>query len=67
MRAVSSPRFRLGPAWLLIVALAGAVALALALLVFAGGMSGSGLDRVPDGPLLGPFRWLPDGGHLATV
>lgn len=67
MRAVSSPRFHRGPSWPVIIALAAVVVLSVVLLVFAGGMSGSGLDPVPDGQFLGPFRWLPEGGHPATV
>jgi hypothetical protein len=60
MHAGSSPLYRLVLTypWL---ALAIGVALlsGLALLAFAGSLSGNGLDPSPETILVGPFRWLP--------
>lgn len=60
MRVVSLPSFHLGPAALLSIgALVAVLILGSALLAFAGQLFSVPLDPSPDGPLLGPFRWVP--------
>lgn len=60
MRAVSLPHFHVARPVFWIVALVGLLILGSALLVFAAGLLTGSLDPLPDGQLLGPFRWRPE-------
>lgn len=60
MRAVSLPSFHVVRPVFWIVALVGLLILGSVLLVFAADLLIGGLDRLPDGELLGPFRWRPE-------
>jgi hypothetical protein len=59
MRDASLPRFHLVPSSIVIAGVIIGMILGLALLAFAGSMIAGPLDHSPDGPLLGPFRWIP--------
>lgn len=57
MRAVSSLHFHVARPVFWIAALIGLLIVGSALLVFAASLLSGGLDPLPDGQLLGPFRW----------
>ena len=59
MRDASLPRFHLAPSSIVFAGVIIAMILGLVLLAFAGSMIAGPLDHSPDGPLLGPFRWIP--------
>ena len=60
MRAVSLLHFHVARPVFWIAALIGLLILGSALLVFAAGLLTGGLDPLPDGHLLAPFRWWPE-------
>ena len=65
MRAVSLPSSHAARPVFWIVALVGLLILGSALLVFAVGPLSGALDPLPDGQLLGPFRWRPEAVPVA--